>query len=140
MSPTYQNKNKIRKEVNGKVIEPNEKLESFQYLNENECELIETDVCPIYNPTLLSLKIDENREIQIPKYDTLKTWISKYNIHFYVEKGEVEIWYNSKTNTPPLVLYNQCKWNVRCLTRTIDKLIINATSHFILWIEIERIQ
>lgn len=139
MSPTYKNCNKTRKEVNGKVVEPNEKLVSFQFLNEDDCELVQTDSSPVYNPTLVSVKIEKDAEIQVPKFDVFNEWVSKYNIHFYVEKGSVEIYYNNKSNSPPLKLYNQGKWNVRCLTRIIDKLYIKGIEEFVLWIEIERL-
>lgn len=137
--PQYRNISKITKVLNGKIIQPNENINSLIYFEEDGVELCKIKEDPYYNPILLSKKIIQNCDIKIPERDEFKNWLSKYSIHFYIQKGEVEIFFNSIHNIPSLKLYNDARWNIRCLERKIDKVIIKGEGTFILWIIIERL-
>lgn len=137
--PTYRNVTSLRQTLNGKVVEPGKSIYTTSYYNENEVKLLKIDDAPYHNPVLFSEVITEKGDIQVPEKDNLGVRIIKYAIHFYVEKGRVTIRYNSTKNDPPLYLYEQAKWNVRCYDRTIDKIIIDANESFILNIIMEKI-
>lgn len=122
--PTYKNTTTNRKTLGNKVIEPNQIICSLVYYNENEIELLKISDKPFYNPTIISKEIVAIEEIEIPKVDNLNLPLNKYNIHFFVEKGSIEINYNSKENKPSLFLYKEARWNQRCLERVIDRIFI----------------
>ena len=87
----------------------------------------------MFNPNIISKCLTKDDIIEIPSS------LEKYSIHFYVERGEVKIYYNSLDNTPPLFLYNGAKWNNRFLKNVVSKLIIQGLDEFKLWIIVERI-
>jgi len=72
--------------------------------------------------------------------DNLGKFITKYAIHFCVEKGLVEIKYNAKDNDPPLLLYTGAKWNVRHFERNVEKIIVEFMEGGIVYIIIEKLQ
>jgi hypothetical protein len=137
--PTYRNVTNIRQTLNGKVIEPGQTYCSPIYFNENEVKLLKIDDAPYYNPLIYSEVITEQCVVKIPEFDNAGVRVSKYAIHFYLEKGMVVIHYNHIRNDPPLNLYTEAKWNVRCSDRTIDKIIVGADESFVLNIIIEKI-
>lgn len=138
--PTYKNVSSIRKEVSGKVVEPNKEVNSLVYYDENSVGLLKTSDHPMFNPVLLSERYTIDSEIVIPKVDNLKVPVSKYAIHFCVQSGEVTVRFNSLENNPPLHLYANAKWNLRCFERTIDKILVSGNgSPFTLYIIIEKI-
>ena len=137
--PTYRNVLSTRVTLNGKVVEPNQEVCSLIYYRENDAQLLKVKDEPLYNPILLSEKYTDNVVIQVPEYDKLRQWVTKYSIHFYVESGEVVINYNSSKNTPALKLYAGCKWNERVFERTIDKIHVQELSKFVLWVIIEKL-
>ena len=140
--PIYKNVTSTRQSLNGKVVEPNQEIYSLVYYNENDIQLLKVKDEPFYNSILLSEKYKENVDVQVPEYDNLHRWVTKYSIHFYVESGEVLINYNSLRNGPSLKLYTGCKWNERVFERNIDKIFvrcIQGTNSFVLWIIIERL-
>ncbi len=88
----------------------------------------------MYNPTILSKCLTKDEIIEIPK------GIEKYSVHLYLEKGEIEVYYDSLTNTPPLWLYSGAKWNQRFFKSGVAKIIVvGKTQEFKLWVIIERI-
>ena len=84
-----------------------------------------------YNPILISDCITVSKTIEIPEAE-------KFNIHFYVEKGTVEINYDSLQNKPSLKLYESARWNARFLQRTINSIHFTGNK-FICWIIVERL-
>jgi len=137
--PIYRNISSLRKELNGKVVESGKEISSLTYYDENSIGLLKIKDHPMFNPVLLSQVITSNSEILIPKVDNLNIPVFKYAIHFYVEKGEVSVQFNSIENKPVLNLYTGCRWNIRIFERTIDKLILNSTKEFILHIIVEKV-
>ena len=137
--PTYKNITSSRQNLNGKVVEPGQVVHTTSYHNENEVKLLKIDDAPYHNPILLSDVIMHKGEIKIPEIDNLGNRVVKYAIHFFVEKGRITIRYNNVKNDPPLYLYEQAKWNVRCYDRTINSIIVDANESFILNIIIEKI-
>lgn len=87
----------------------------------------------MYNPNIISRCITKDEIIEIPSN------IEKYSVHFYVECGEVKIFYNTLENKPPLFLYNSAKWNERFFKSGINKIIVQGLSDFKLWVIITRI-
>jgi hypothetical protein len=88
----------------------------------------------MYNPTIISKCITKDEIIEIPK------GIEKYSVHFFIEAGEVKIYYGSLENKPPLFLYNGAKWNKRFFNSGVNKLIIQGLAEFKLWCILEHIQ
>lgn len=130
----------MRRLLNNKVIEPGAEITSPVYYNENDVQLLKVSDDPSYNHVLYSAKIDKECEIVIPQKDNFGVWVNKYSTHFYIEKGEVTIWTNSKKNSPPLMLYPEARWNIRCFERNIDRFIIESKSKFSLFITVEKCQ
>ena len=140
MSPTYKNITNQKQELEKRVIMPGEEIYSLSYYNENEIQLLKIGDDPYWNNTILTIKIEKTGEIKIPQKDNLGKNIDKYAIHFYVEKGQVKIFYNNLNNNPPLFLYETSKWNIRCFTRNIDKIVVKGiTEKFVLWIIVEKL-
>lgn len=138
--PVYKNVSTMRKLLNNKVIEPGTEVTSPIYYNENDVQLLKISDEPSHNPVLYSEKIEKECEIVIPKKDSFGNWINKYTTHFYVESGEITIWTNSKKNAPPLLLYPEARWNVRCFERNVDKFIIESGSDFVVFVTVEKCQ
>ena len=139
--PTYKNVALKRVELNGKILEPGDEVATSVYYNENEVGLLMTSEKPFYNPVIVSCQVDEDGAvIKIPEKDVLGNPVAKYGIHFYVEMGEVEIFYNSLENVPPLKLYEGARWNNRFTERRVNQIIVKkgGNDRFILWIEIEK--
>lgn len=59
-----------------------------------------------YNPILISEVFTKDGEMDLPDED-------KFLIHFYTETTEVQIWFNTDSNEPPLHLYKGGRWNLR---------------------------
>jgi len=138
--PTYKNVSSLKATVEGKVVEPGREISTIVYHNENEIGLLKTSDKPFFTPTLFSEVIEEDSEIVVPWRDNLGDRINKFNLHFYCEKGEVEIFYNSIDNLPSLKLYESAKWNNRYYDRRINKIFVKGRSkRFSIWIEIEKI-
>ena len=137
--PTYKNITTLKPILDGKVITPGQTIYSLSYHDENEVGLRLIDEKPFYNPLLLSKIIKQPCTVEIPKKDNLGKFATKYSLHFYVEEGTVNIYYNSQDNSPPLSLYTGAKWNVRHFERHVDKLIINSTEKFTLYIIVEKL-
>ena len=70
-----------------------------------------------YNPILLSEVLTKDCEMDLPDAE-------KFLIHFYSETTEVQIWFNSVANEPPLHLYKGGKWNLRSYNKVFKSLII----------------
>lgn len=139
MSPTYKNVTSQKQTLNGKVIEPGQTVCTTSYYNENDIRLLKIDNSPYFNPIIFSEVITEKGTIKVPEKNNLGENVVKYAIHFFLEKGEVEIYYNSINNKPPLKLYSGAKWNLRCFERTIAEIIVNANENFVLWVIIEHL-
>ena len=138
--PTYKNVSLTKKDFNGKIVPPGQELCSLSYYNENEIQLLKVSDKPYYNPVILSGKYMTNTTVRIPEKDSLGVCITKYAIHFCLQKGEVVIHYNFMNNEPALQLYPGCKWNMRCFERNINDIIVQGVSKdFTLWIIIEKI-
>lgn len=134
MSPTYKNKTTLKRWfMKEGAVEPNGLVESPIFCSDDELEFMKISDFPMFNPVLFSEKIIENSEIKVPLVS------GKYTLHFYVESGNVTIWFNSKENKPPLRLYEGAKWNVRCLERIVDKVIVESNKEFSLYLIVERI-
>ena len=140
MSPLYKNVSSLKRLLNNKVIEPGKEIISPVYYSENDVQLLKVSDDPSFNPVLFSGPITENCEIVIPQKDSFGVWVNKYSTHFYVKEGVVKIWTNSKKNNPPLILYPEARWNVRCFERTVDKFIIDTEGNFSLFVTIEKCQ
>jgi len=139
MSPTYKNVTSLKQNLNGKVVEPGQTVYTTSYYNENDVKLLKVDDAPYFNPIIFSDIITEKGAIKIPEKDNLGEKVVKYAIHFFLEKGEIEVFYNSVNNKPSLKLYSGAKWNLRCFDRTINEVIVNANESFTLWIIVEKI-
>jgi len=140
MCPTYKNVSTLRTSLEGKVVEPGQKVSTLLYYDENEVGLLKIDDKPCFTPTLFSDVIEKDREILIPKVDNMGAKTNKFTLHFYVERGEVEVFYNSIKNFPPLKLYEGARWNNRYFDRKVDKIFISGRGkRFTLWVEIEKI-
>lgn len=137
--PTYKNVTTLRKELDGKVIEPNCEISTLAYYNENEVGLLKVSDKPFFNPILLSEVIDRDREVIVPEMDSCGSRVFKYSLHFYLEKGEVDIFYNSSENMPPLKLYEGARWNNRYFERRIDRVLVKGNGKFLLWLIVEKI-
>ena len=140
MCPVYKNSSSVRKFLNNKPVEPGAEITAPVFYNEGEIGLRKTDDMPSHNAVLFSQKIDKPGEIIIPQRDSFNIWVNKYTTHFYVKSGEVVIWTNSKANTPPLVLYPDARWNVRCFERNVEKFIVESDGKFVLYVIIEKCQ
>ena len=138
--PIYKNVSTMRRLLNNKVIEPGAEITSPVYYSENDVQLLKISDDPSHNPVLLSAKIEKNCEVVIPQKDNFGAWVNKYSTHFFVEHGNVTIWTNSKKNTPPLILYPEARWNVRCFERNIDKFIIESDDDFCIFVTVEKCQ
>ena len=131
--PTYRNRNGSPKTIGGQTLNGGEikKILSWPMGKlDNGIEMI--DEVPMYNPTILAEKITESKTIHIPEGE------ARFAIHFYAEKGEPTIFYNSKDNKPCLRLYSGAKWNERVYERVVDKLIVELEPDSVLWILVER--
>ena len=137
--PSYKNVTSSRQTLDGKVVEPGKVVNTMTYYDENSVKLLKIDDAPYFNPVLLSEVVTEKGTIKVPKKNNLGEYLTRYAIHFYLEKGEVEILYNSVKNKPALKLYSGCRWNLRCFERTIDQIIIESNQSFILWVIMEKI-
>jgi len=133
--PTYKNTTLRPINVNGVKVGVGEKIEDYRWLSVEGLER-QSDF-PQFNPTVWSGYIDPPKgEILIPER------ISRYAIHFYVERGYPVIYFNTTNNRPPLRLYPNARWNVRCYERIVSKLIIYFEDEFDigrLWVIIEKI-
>lgn len=138
--PTYKNVSSLKKTLDGKVVEPGTEICTFVYYNENEVGLLKISDAPFFNPVVLSESVDRDKEIVIPEHDRNGSRISKYSLHFYLEKGLVDIFYNSIENMPSLKLYEGSRWNNRYFERKVDRLLVKGTGPFLLWIIVEKIQ
>lgn len=136
--PTYKNVTTIRKELNGKVVEPNQEVQTLFYCNQNQVGLLKTSDFPHYNPVILSTEVNHSQEIVIPEFDQAKNYLTKFAIHFYLEKGKIKIHFNTRNSKMPLILYPGCKWNVRCFERNIESIFIDTEEDFILYITVEK--
>ena len=137
--PTYKNVSSLQKTLDGKVVEPGAKVSSFVYYNENEVGLLKESDAPYFNPVILSEAVDRDKEIVVPEVDKNGTRLLKYSLHFYLEKGNIDIFYNSTENMPSLKLYEGCRWNNRYFERKIDRILVRGTGKFLLWVIIEKI-
>ena len=138
--PTYKNVSLVKREFNGKVVNPGQEVCSLAYYNENDIQLLKVSDKPYYNKTILSTIISEPTEVKIPEKDNLGVRVTKYAIHFHVKKGSVDIRYNSVDNLPATLLYEDARWNDRCFERNIDKIIVRGiTKEFELWVIIEKL-
>lgn len=63
----------------------------------------------------------------------------RYNVHFYVQKGQIKIWYDSESNEPSLKLYNGAKWNAKHTDCAHENIIIKPymCKEIMVWITIE---
>jgi len=137
--PSYKNVTSSRQTLGGKVVEPGKVVCTTSYHNENDVKLLRVDDAPYFNPILFSEIITSKGAIEVPKKNNQGEYVTRYAIHFYLEKGEVEILYNSVKNKPALKLYSGCRWNLRCFERTIDQIIVESNQSFILWVIMEKI-
>lgn len=126
MCPTYKNITSSTKLVGGKALNSQETISMFNYLNEKQVDVLKISDKPYFNPVVLSLHLNSTNDeiVEIPDKDNVGKFIEKYAIHFYLESGEVEIFYNSKDNKPSLLLYPGAKWNVRNFERNINKIFV----------------
>lgn len=140
MCPTYKNVSSLKATVEGNVVEPGQTISTLNYHDENEVGLLKVDDKPCFSPTLFSEVIQEDKEVKMPFVDSNGSKITKFALHFFVEKGEVEVFYNCLENLPSLKLYEDARWNNRYTDRKIDKIFIKGiTKRFILWLQIEKI-
>lgn len=137
--PTYKNVSSLRKELEGKVVEPGAEIRTLTYYKDNDIGLLKISDEPCFNPVIISEAVDRDSEIELPEYDNCGTRISKFSLHFYLEKGNVTIFYNSYENLPSLKLYEGCRWNNRYFERRINKILVRGTGKFLLWIIGEKI-
>ena len=138
--PTYKNNSKHRRNVGSETVEPGHETQLLTYHNLKGLDGVEiTSPFPYHSPIIFSDKIVEKRIINLPKFDFSGNFIEKFIIHFYIEKGEVEINFNLPENRIPLKLYEAAKWNIRLNQRLIDRIYIKADGDFICWLIIEKI-
>ena len=90
-----------------------------------------------YNPVLYSECVEANGQtnIEVPLGD------KKITVHFFVEKGPVEIMFNDLSNTPPLRLYQDARWNQRFFDGALSRLILRPFTRkdYKVWVIIEKI-
>lgn len=137
--PTYRNVHKVRKDLNGKIVEPGAEVCTLAYYDESEAQLYKVSDKPYYNPIISSGVVEKVGTLKIPAKDSLGKPLTKYAIHFYVEQGCVEIRFNGLDNEPCLHLYEEAKWNMRCFERNIDTIYFNGEKGFKIWIIIEKL-
>lgn len=105
----------------------------------NEYGMQATQVYPAknYNPVLFSECIEESQEfsIMVPSGD------KKITVHFFVERGPVEVCFNSLLNTPTLKLYQDARWNQRFFDSALEKVVLRPfmKKDYKVWVIIERI-
>lgn len=65
----------------------------------------------------------------------------RVGVHFCVESGPVEVYYNSYDNRPPLRLYEGARWNQRFFDDSLSKILIKPyqKGSFKVWVIIERV-
>jgi hypothetical protein len=132
MSPTYRNKNGHGVTIGSTTINGGEVKKCFSFMSKKHEGIEMIDEMPMFNPTIMAEKITKSGEVKIPEEE------GRFAIHFYAEKGETTIYYNSKRNVPPLKLYQGARWNERAYERLIDKLVVELSPDGILWIIVER--
>ena len=130
--PTYRNRNSHGVTIGSTTINGGEVKKCFSFMPKKYEGIEMIDEMPMYNSTLLSEKITKSEEIRIPEGE------ERFAVHFYAEKGESLIYYNSKRNVPPLRLYQGARWNERVYERLIDRLIVELSPDGILWIIVEK--
>lgn len=81
---------------------------------------MQTSYQPVYNPILSSDCYESSQKMEF----SVPTSEKKIALHLYVEKGPVEIFFNSWTNTPSLKLYESAKWNVRFYDGSLQKVFL----------------
>lgn len=132
--PTYRNKSGSPKTIGGQTLSDGEIKRILSWPTGDIDQGIELiDEMPMYNPIILAEKITESKTIYIPGGET------RFTIHFFAEKGEPTIYYNSKENKPCLKLYHGARWNERLFERVIDKLVVELGPENVLWMLIEKI-
>jgi len=79
------------------------------------------------------------KQIHLPDKKAFTDRQHRYNIHFYVESGPIQVWYDSKNNTPSLKLYDKAKWNAKFNDSESRLLIIEPlnTLKVKVWVTIE---
>ena len=91
----------------------------------------------IVNPVLFSecIETTQDRTIAVPAGD------KKITVHFYVEKGPVEVWFNALTNAPSLKLYQDARWNQRFFDSALTSIILRPLmkKEYKVWVIIERV-
>jgi len=138
--PTFKNVTSTRKEFNGRVVEPNQEIQTLAYCNQNQIGLLKISDFPYYNPVLLSIEVNHPQEIIIPEFDQAKNYLVKFAIHFYLEKGKIKAHFNTNNSKMPLILYPGCKWNIRCFERNIERIWVDSPNNedFTLYVTVEK--
>lgn len=87
------------------------------------------------NPVLYSERIDKECTINIP--NSGKT----VSIHFGVEQGDLQVYFDTTSNQPPLKLYPNARWNQRVNPSMIRAIHLKPckSKNFIVWITMEKI-
>lgn len=90
-----------------------------------------------YNPVLFAECVEASGQtnIEVPSGD------KKITVHFYVEKGPVEVMFNDLSNVPPLRLYQDARWNQRFFDGALSRLILRPFTRkdYKVWVIIEKI-
>lgn len=90
-----------------------------------------------YNPVLFSDCIETNGQtiIEVPAGD------KKITVHFFVEKGPVDVMFNDLANVPSLKLYQDARWNLRFFDGSLSRLILRPfmKKDYKVWVIIEKI-
>jgi hypothetical protein len=90
-----------------------------------------------YNPVIFAECIESNTQDNIEVTSDDK----KITVHFFVEKGPVEVMFNSIENKPSLKLYQDARWNQRFFDGVLDCVILRPLmkKDYKVWVIIEKI-
>ena len=91
----------------------------------------------VINPVIFSecIEMSQDKTITVPASD------KKITVHFFVEKGPVEVWFNALSNAPSLKLYQDARWNQRFFDSALSSIILRTfmKKEYKVWVIIERV-
>lgn len=131
--PKYRNTSPVRADLRGVMVGPGDTVDTVIYPDPLPSAFVLVTAAPMWNSVLVSEKVTSSKTINIP------TGEIRFNIHFFVKTGDVNIYFNDVSNTPALLLYEGAHWNVKCFDRTVDSIVISMTSGSVLYVIVEAI-
>lgn len=130
--PLYKNTTTERVSLAGMLLDPGEAKAIESWISPLPAGIVKLSDSPMYNPVIYAAKHNAAGTITIPTGET------RFNIHIAVTSGEVTVYFSSGSNTPPLVLYNGARWNIKCFERAINDIRLSSAGVFEAYVIIER--